>query len=176
MISVLFTSQNSIYKELQQDSWDEKRNARKWPGGNAIITHPPCRAWGDHAHKSKHTEAEKQLAIFAIHKIRLWGGILEHPRKSKLWQELQLPLPGKTDQYGGYSICIRQNWYGHKAQKETLLYIVGIKQKELPPIPITFDTVTNTIENMSKKQREHTPIKLAQWLIETATKIENNKK
>lgn len=175
MISVLFTTENSIYKKLRQDCWDIKRDARKWPGGNAIIAHPPCRGWGDHAHKSKHTESEKQLAVWAIHKIRMWGGILEHPRKSKLWPEMNLPLPGQKDKYGGYSICIKQSWYGHRAQKETLLYIVGINIKQIPLIPITYHTVTNTIENMGKHERETTPIQLAEWLIKTANQIENNK-
>lgn len=173
MISVIFTRRDSIYKHLNQDCWDKTRNAHKWPGGNAIIAHPPCRAWGDYSWKSNHTPEEKQLAIWAIHKIRLWGGILEHPRKSKIRQ--YLPEPGKIDKWGGYTIYIQQKWFGHPAEKETLLYIVGIKQQELPLIPITFDTTTNTIQNMSIRQREHTPIKLAQWLIYIANQIENNK-
>lgn len=175
MISVLFTQKRSIYHELNQDCWDETRDARRWPGGNAIITHPPCRAWGNYRHKSRHSESEKQLAIFSIHKIRLWGGILEHPRTSKIWKELQLPKPGQPDLFGGFTIAIKQSWFGHKAEKETILYIVGITEKQLPPIPITFDLVPNTIEKMSKNQREHTPIKLAKWLILTTNLIEQNK-
>ena len=28
------------------DCWDIERNALNWPGGNPIVAHPPCRAWG----------------------------------------------------------------------------------------------------------------------------------
>lgn len=174
MISILFARKKSVYNTLNVDKWDKTRDARKWPGGSVIIAHPPCRGWGDHKWKSKHDESELRLAIMAIHKIRLWGGILEHPRKSKLWKEMNLPLPGLKDKWGGYSICIKQSWFGHRAEKETLLYIVGIPEKELPPIPLSLDTITNTIENMGQPEREHTPIKLAIWLIQTATLIAKN--
>jgi hypothetical protein len=177
MISILFTQNNSIYKKLKQDCWNKDRNARTWPGGNAIIAHPPCRAWGKFWWKSLHDDAEIQLAIFAINKIRLYGGIMEHPRTSGIWKYrgLQLPKPGTTDKYGGFTICIKQSWFGHRAEKETILYIVGLTEKEIPAIPITFDVVPNRVEYMCKAERERTPKDLALWLIETATIIENKK-
>lgn len=92
-----------------------------------------------------------------------------------------LPKPGVIDQYGGFSLCINQSWFGHKAEKNTLLYIVGTTPKKIPPIPISFDTVIFTVSSKIKKksgrrlkieipksEREKTPLKLAEWLIKLA--------
>jgi hypothetical protein len=181
MISALYVRNDSIYKQLEIDCWDVERDARNWPGGNPIIAHPPCRAWGQLAHLAKPREGEKGLAIHAIGLIRMWGGILEHPRTSKLWRELNLPMPGVLDNYGGYTLLVNQNWWGHKAEKKTFLYIVGCPQKELPPIPISFDAIQYTIaskikkksgrrqkKEITKKEREQTPIEFAKWLITVA--------
>lgn len=174
-ITILFTKINSIYETLNVDCWNHKRDARRWPGGNACIAHPPCRSWGNYHWKSQHTQSEKDLAKLAIHKIRLYGGILEHPRTSKLWKEMNLPLPGKPDQYGGYTILINQSWFGHRAEKKTFLYIVGIPETELPNIPYSLDAITKGIQYMGKAERERTPIQLCKWLIHIAEKIEQKK-
>lgn len=178
--AVLFTRRDSIYKTLGVDCWDIGRDARKWPGGTPIVAHPPCRAWGQLAHLAKPRPDEKELALFSIEQIRKYGGVLEHPRGSRLWPEY-LPLPGSFDEYGGYSICVDQSWWGHKARKSTLLYIVGCPQKDLPPIPLNFDCIKYTVSSRIKKksgrramkeitkiEREQTPIEFAKWLIEVA--------
>lgn len=169
MVTILYTKKNSIYNTLNVDTWDIHRDARKWPGGNPIIAHPPCRMWGDHHWKAKGTKEEATLAIHAILMTRLYGGITEHPQKSKLWKIMKLPLPGQRDQYGGWTLSISQKWFGHRAEKKTFLYIVGIKPGEVPEYPIKLHKPTNTIENMAKPEREHTPIQFAQWLIKTAS-------
>ena len=179
-VSALFVRNDSIYKELGVDSWDKERNALEWPGGNPLIAHPPCRAWGQLAHMAKPEPGEKELAFFAIDMIRKNGGVLEHPRASKLWPEF-LPMPGKIDEYGGYSVCVDQFWWGHKAKKNTLLYIVGCPIEELPAIPMRFDAVQYTVSSKIKKksgrrikkeipksEREKTPIDFAKWLIDVA--------
>jgi hypothetical protein len=179
-ISALFVRKDSIYKTLGVDCWDIERDALNWQGGNPIVAHPPCRAWGKFSWAAKPRPGEKELAIKAIEWIREWGGVLEHPASSRLWPELSLPKPGRYDEYGGFSICIDQFWFGHKAQKRTLLYICGCNQADLPPTPIRFDAVTHCV-NVNKKnkfgrrpgikqeitraEREQTPIELARWLI-----------
>ena len=192
MISVLYVRSDSVYKSLGVDCWDIERDARKWPGGNPIVAHPPCRAWGKLKAFAKPRLDEKELARQAIRDIRKYGGVLEHPRHSSLWKEMSLPAPGTVDAFGGYSICVDQYWWGHKAQKKTLLYICGCPIKDLPPIPIKFDAVThyvgypkswrgkprNGMREVSKKEREATPIELAKWLILVAEKcqIQTNQK
>ena len=181
-VSALFVRNDSIYKTLGVDCWDKNRNALDWPGGNPIIAHPPCRAWGQLSHMAKPEPGEKELAFFAINMIRKHGGILEHPRASKLWPKY-LPLPGRVDKYSGYSICVDQFWWGHKAKKNTLLYIVGLSLNELPVMPMKFDAVQYTVSSKIKKksgrrtkkeitknEREATPIDFAKWLIEVASR------
>lgn len=183
-ISALFVRKDSIYKQLGVDCWDIERDARLWPGGNPIIAHPPCWAWGKLAHLAKPRPDEKELAIWSINQIRKFGGVLEHPRASKLWQEMQLPVGNQIDEFGGFSISVNQHWWGHKAEKRTLLYIVGIKPKELPEMPLNFNAVeyvvtsskkNNGKKEISKKAREATPPDFAKWLIELAEKCKVKK-
>lgn len=171
-ISVLYTREKSIYNQLGTDNWDIKKDARKWPGGNPIIAHPPCRGWGNYRHLAKTRNGEHALAIHAIIMIRLWGGILEHPQGSKIWK--QLPKPGQYDQYGGFTISINQSWFGHRATKKTMLYMVGTQYNAIT-YPISLDCTTNTIENMGKAERERTPIEFAKWLINITKSLNKQK-
>jgi len=179
MVSILFTQAKSIYNTLNVDCWDIERDARKWPGGNPVVAHPPCRAWGRLSQFAKPRPDEKQLALYAVDMVRKHGGVLEHPYGSTLWNEVPLPMPGKKDTWGGYSILVNQNWWGHKAQKKTLLYIVGCTPDKLPPIPISFDAIEYVVRParngtgakiITKKEREATPIRFAEWLIRVADK------
>lgn len=181
-VAVLFAREDSIYKMLGADCWDISRDARNYPGNKPVIAHPPCRAWGQLSHMAKPRPDEKKLALFAIEMVRKYGGVLEHPRASKLFPAY-LPLPGLKDEYGGYSICVDQFWWGHKCKKNTLLYIVGCAEKDLPPIPLRFDAVTHIIgtsgrrkngtrytgkKEVTKQEREATPVAMAEWLLSTA--------
>ena len=178
LVSALFVRSDSIYKNLGVDCWDIERNALNWPGGNPIIAHPPCRSWGQLSHFAKPLPGEKELAFFAIENIRKYGGVLEHPRASRLWPDY-LPVPGLIDEYGGYSISVDQFWWGHKAKKSTLLYVVGCPISKLPVMPIRFDAIEYVVsrsanskrglkKEISKKEREATPIDFAKWLIDLA--------
>ena len=181
-IAVLFIQEKSIYNKLGCDCWDIIRDAKNFPGGKPVISHPPCRAWGRLYKLAKPSPGEKELAILAIKIVQENGGILEHPRNSKLFPTY-IPLPGSKDKFGGYSISIDQFWFGHRCKKDTLLYIVGCDQKNLPPVPIRFDAITHVIstnkrnkknkkcsgkKEVSKREREATPRALAEWLIKTA--------
>ena len=83
-VAVLFARTDSNYKNIQGcDVWDEERNVLMWKGGLPVIAHPPCRAWGAFAMFAKPVDGEKELALFAVEKIRQFGGVLEHPKASK---------------------------------------------------------------------------------------------
>ena len=176
-MAALFVRKDSVYKKMGLDCWDIERDARLFPGGMPVIAHPPCRAWGRLRAFAKPRPDEKELAIFAIEQIRKNGGVLEHPQGSLLWPEI-LPLPGRTDQFGGFTISINQSWFGHRAEKKTFLYICGISKKQMPPVPISFDLVTHVVAQFSKNkikrpeiskaEREHTPLHLAKWLYDLA--------
>src|ERR1700748_1108174 len=112
IVTVLYARTDSIYKALGVDCFDIERDARTWKGGNPVIAHPPCRAWGRLAQFSKPRPGEKELAIHGLSMVRKWGGVLEHPYGSTLWDEIRLnmPLPGQKDEYGGYMLCVNQSW------------------------------------------------------------------
>jgi hypothetical protein len=184
MIAVLFARADSYYKTLPEcDVWDAERDARKWPGGCPVVAHPPCRAWGGLSHMAKPRHDEKDLARWAVAQVRQWGGVLEHPKKSKLWADQGLPRTG-YDAYDGWTLPIFQSSFGHRAEKATLLYIVGCKPENIPDLPLQLGRATHVVGNgttnhpqpgdagyrpaIRHAEREHTPPELARWLLELA--------
>lgn len=168
MTDVLFTQKGSIYQTLNCNCYDIKKDARTYPGGIAIH-HPPCGPWGNYSKKSMHTQSEKDLAIWSINKVRLFGGVVEHPASSKIWSEMSIG-PG-YDKYGGFILSIDQYWFGHQSKKPTYLYIVGLKHSEIPDYPIQLPYHYRSLEDLSKKQRASTPVALANYLIQLIKKI-----
>jgi hypothetical protein len=143
-----------------------------------LIAHPPCRAWG-RLRQFAHPEAgEKELALFALAAVRKYGGALEHPAESTLWIDACLPRPGRMpDACGGYTAQIDQFQFGHRAEKTTWLYIVGCHPDDLPPTPTRDDAPAHCVRptkayprlpSVTKPEREHTPLALAEWLCEVA--------
>ena len=182
-IAILFARADSIYKTMAgTDVYDIDRDARTWVGGSPLVAHPPCRAWGQLSHMAKPRPDEKDLARWSVVQIRKYGGVLEHPSASKLWPEMGLPSPGKVDEYGGWTLPIHQHWFGHKAEKSTLLYIVGCHPGDEPTMPMVLGKaryVVGSSLHRNKKatwarpeipyaEREHTPPSLAVWLVELA--------
>jgi hypothetical protein len=183
-VAVLFARADSVYKSLPGcDVWDAERDARKWPGGCAVVAHPPCRAWGRLAHMANPRSDEKDLARWAVQQVRTWGGVLEHPAGSKLWADQGLPRPGSVDAFGGWTFGIHQHDWGHKAEKATWLYIVGIGSRGIPDVPLRPGAATHVIASstarqhrghpmfrpeVTKAEREHTPPSLAEWLVALA--------
>lgn len=180
-VAVLFARADSIYKTMPQcDVYDIERDARTYRGGLPIIAHPPCRAWGGLRHFAKPQFGERKLAIWSVLHIRRNGGVLEHPISSKLWSTMRLPKPGQRDAFGGFTLPIHQHWFGHRAQKKTLLYIVGCEPADIPDLPLSLSYPTHVVGDVgratlgtdrpevSKAEREATPPALAEWLVELA--------
>lgn len=88
----------------------------------------------------------------AVEQVRKWGGVLEHPAGSKLWEHyahrtdgMCLPYPETHpdwdvptgDNCSGYTIEVDQVEWGHVARKRTWLYLVGVPRSalEAPPFP-----------------------------------------
>ncbi|SMC24275.1 hypothetical protein SAMN02745857_01805 [Andreprevotia lacus DSM 23236] len=146
-VAVLFARADSTYKSLPGcDVWDAARDARCWNGGAPVVAHPPCRAWGRLRQFAKPRDDERDLAPYAIERVRAEGGVLEHPAHSSLWDVLSLPKPGQgRDEFGGWTLPVMQHWWGHRAEKATWLYIVGINAAELPEIPMVLGSSTHVI-------------------------------
>ena len=181
LVSVLFARADSVYKSMPGvDVWDADRDALHWPGGTPVVCHPPCRAWGRLRHFAKPRANEKDLARFAVANVRKWGGVLEHPAQSTLWADQWLPLGAAMDCHGGWTLAVPQKWWGHKAEKETWLYIVGVGRKDIPNMPIQLHEATHVVQStrhdsrphISKADRERTPPAFARWLVELARACE----
>lgn len=189
-VAVLFARRDSVYKTLPgTDVWDEDRDALKWPGGAPVVAHPPCRLWGGLSHFSSAPISEKFLAIWSVRQIRTYGGVLEHPSTSRLFSKTALapdwPLPigGERDSFGGFTVKMPQWWFGHKAEKMSYFYVCGINAKDLPDIALKLGEAEWVVKSalglkrslergekpqITKPEREHTPVALAEWLLETA--------
>lgn len=181
-VAALFVRTDSVYKTLPGvDAWDAERDARKWSGGCPVVAHPPCRLWAKLRQFAKSTDpvSERALAVQAVQAVQAWGGVLEHPAESTLWAHCGLPLPGRApDRFGGWTAEVRQCDWGHKAEKLTWFYIVGVHPDDLPAIPARREP-TGVIKPqrgvprdgrkiVTKAEREHTPPDLARWLVELA--------
>lgn len=165
-VAVLFAHRHSAYKAFDlADVYDEDRNALCYAGSLPVVAHPPCRSWGRLRHLSKHSEAERDLAIFAVDQVRRCGGVLEHPSFSTLWPAAGLPYPGQRDAFGGLTYTINQSWFGHRAPKLTWLYVVGAS---IPPVPFALGLPAGRVELMGRTEREKTPVDLAKWLLDLA--------
>jgi hypothetical protein len=141
---------------------------------------------GDAAGAGKPRADEKDLARFAVEVIRKNGGVLEHPEWSTLWSDRTMPQPGAApDIFGGWSLSVDQFWWGHRARKRTWLYVVGISPAEIPVWPLRLDAITHVVARskrkgvrrpeLSKKEREATPVEFARYLISIIDKIKARK-
>lgn len=186
MIPILFARQDSAYKNYPDfDVYDIDRDARKYAGSNAVIAHPPCRAWGCLSHMAKPRHDEKELALFSVDLVRKLGGIVEHPYSSKLWNTCSMNMQDlQKDEYGGFLVTIDQFDFGHVARKNTRLYICGIDPEQLPALPPQrTDTPTRSIagnvkgtKRCTQYQREYTPNALIFYMKDVYNLIEWNKK
>jgi hypothetical protein len=182
-VAVLFARCDSIYKTMPDvDVYDIEPDARNFNGTCPVVAHPPCRAWGRLRGFARPRPDETELAFFAIRAVQKNGGCLEHPLASSIWSAGGLPAPGSIDKFGGWTFPISQSWFGHRARKDTWIYVVGVKPLDLPPYPLFLGRETHVISTslragqaghrpeVSDAEREHTPAALAEWLVEIARK------
>jgi hypothetical protein len=112
-------------------------DARIYNGPYPVIAHPPCNRWGSMSHMKRSVDFAKIGADggcfeSALKSVRAWGGVIEHPAKSKAWTIYHLSKPKAyhrtaRDLHGGFSIFVNQCHYGHLALKPTWLYICGYR-------------------------------------------------
>jgi hypothetical protein len=134
------------------------------------IFHPPCRRWARLAHfvageGSQQAEEERQLALWSMAMCRRFGGVVEHPITSRLWQAAGCLSPGVRDAHGGVLITLQQGDFGHRAPKATGLYIVGAA---VPATPFHLVDAAGRVERMCRAERERTPPQFAALLVHLA--------
>jgi len=198
MISALFVESNGVYYDDDRiDPWDLDRDAFFFKGPNKVIAHPPCQRWGRywgggpmlHGTKNQKIKGDDGGCFAqALWAARSFGGVLEHPEASHAWPWYGLAKPPrsggwvKADNYGGWTCCVSQGYYGHRGQKLTWLYSVNTNRPDLkwgkcPGKQLMEDRFhskdektrlrkTGICQRMSKKQRAATPKEFKELLIE----------
>jgi hypothetical protein len=139
VIAALYVERGGVYYGLPHiDPWDRQRDARLYAGPYRVIAHPPCERWGRYWGGAPWQLERKTLGddggcfAAALAAVRRYGGVLEHPEASHAWSWHELNVPPRiggwvvADWEGGWTCCIEQGWYGHRARKATWLYACGI--------------------------------------------------
>lgn len=188
-VAALYIDPRGPYPRIDGvECWDESRDARAYDGPLPVVAHPPCGPWG-HIRR-QYRGSEHDCAPHAVEQVRRYGGVLEHPAGSLLWEAEGLPYPDMgRDMYGGVSIEIDQVEWGHVARKTTWIYVIGPTQLATasvllgnPPYPGRAPThwvsgsrnnkrggsVPPGIKICSAQQRRRTPPLLAEALVEIA--------
>lgn len=169
-VAVLFCRSDSVYLSFAVDVWDRERDALAYSGPWPVVAHPPCRGWGRLRHLAKPRVGELDCGLFAVWAARQWGGVVEHPAGSLLWDACGLPLPGAgVDASGGWTLRVRQSRWGHGADKWTWLYVVGCPPERVPELPPD-RSGGRVVERMCGAERERTPPAFAHWLLTLAAR------
>ena len=200
-VAALFVETGGVYSGLPGvDPWDRARDARLYAGPYPVIAHPPCERWGRYWGGAPTTWPRLKLGddkgcfAAALSAVRRWGGVLEHPEGSHAWNAFGLRTPPKSGGWveadyqgfaGGWTCCVEQGWYGHRARKATWLYACHVELPELrwgraPGDFVRLDegyhgaeeraraVRTGACQRLSKRQRAATPIPFRDVLLSIA--------
>lgn len=190
-VASLFVETGGTYFGLPHvDPWDKGRDARLYRGSAPVVAHPPCQLWGSMAFVNharwggEHNRPGNDGGCFesALRSVQRWGGVLEHPAKSRAWNAYGLTQPVAV----GWQRCLTGGWvcevwqsaYGHRANKATWLYYFG---NALPP-ELRWDRPVGTHQvgfhdqrgparnkpTLSKKEANATPTEFRDALIALA--------
>lgn len=190
-VAALFVDRNGPYPSMPDvDAWTIERDARYYAGPHPVVAHPPCGAWGTLRHLASRSLNEKDCGPSAVNSVFLYGGALEQPAKSKLWEHCGLPLPFEKTNVAreGFSISVQQVAWGHVARKSTWLFFFGIERdlvlagirrggtpthwvsgsRRRKGGAVRGGLVPLGIKVCSDEQRRRTPVLFAQWLVSLA--------
>lgn len=185
IVAALYVLQDGPYSTLPKvDLWDEARDARLYAGPHPVVAHPPCGRWGMFFHKGGKAHAglgdDHGCFKHALACVDAYGGVLEHPWRSKAFGTFGLPRPERGAWHctleGGWVTEVDQGRYGHRAIKATWLYYVGA-----PPPALDWSHATHhpTVarrpgrtgvgcDALSRRQRAETPLLFAELLLRLA--------
>ncbi len=190
MIAALYVAPGGVYYDLPDvEPWGlPEKDAREYAGPYPVVAHPPCQRWSMLAAVVEARYGIKRgedggLFEATLATVRRWGGVLEHPAQSKAWDKYNLNKPQRSggwvnaDFQGGWTCCIEQGNYGHRARKATWLYVIGCDS--LPSLKwgkssaiawvshCEYDTYPH-VERLSKKEAAATPLEFRDLLLDIA--------
>lgn len=198
MIAALYVQKGGCYFGLDGvDPWDEARDARTYAGPFPVVAHPECKRWGRYWGGAPSTWPrlikgdDGGQFVAALAAVRRWGGVLEHPEGSHAWRAFDLNAPPRdggwvvADWQGGWTCCVEQGWYGHRARKATWLYANSVDLPSLrwgraPGDFVRLDEgfhsteerrraiKTGACQRLSAKQRSATPTEFRDLLLSIA--------
>lgn len=135
MIAALYVHSGGVYFGLPGVTpWDKTKDARRYCGPWPVVAHPPCERWGRYWSGGPSATVRRKRGddagcfAAALQAVRMWGGVLEHPADSSAWEVFGLMYPPRSggwvvaDWDGGWTCCVEQGHYGHRARKATWLY------------------------------------------------------
>lgn len=138
-VAALYVQPRGCYFGLPDvDPWDKERDARLYDGPHPVVAHPPCERWGRYWGGAPTTWPrlvkgdDGGCFAAALASVRKWGGVLEHPEGSHAWRAFGLNIPPRdggwvnADFEGGWTCCVEQGAYGHKARKATWLFACDV--------------------------------------------------
>lgn len=193
-IAALYVDSKGPYPTFPAvDCYDESRDARRYPGPFAVVAHPPCGPWGGLRHmrvpSRERRDRDRELGPIAVAQVRRWGGVLEQPARSKLWEACAIAPPPEHDGFG-FSVEVEQVAWGHPARKKTWLYLVGIDPARVLDGMRIGGTPTHWVSGgrdvnrkgsggvvppgikvCSAQQRRRTPLEFARWLCQLARSV-----
>ena len=191
LCAALFVQPDGCYSGLASvDAWPEARDARNYLGPLPVVAHPPCQLWGAMAAVNyarwggEHNRPGNDGGCFAsaLVSVRRFGGVLEHPAKTRAWAAYGLTKPTGTGWQllddGGWVGEVWQSAYGHRANKATWLYYCGA----LPPFDLRWERPSGTHQvghpdqrgkaankpTLGKREANATPVEFRDALIELA--------
>ena len=196
-IAALFVLPDGPYADVPGvECWGPERDARLYAGPYPVIAHPPCERWGRYwfggpsARVRRIKGDDHGCFEAALNAVQRFGGVLEHPAASSAWKAFGLMEPPRAggwivaDWYGGWTCCVDQGHYGHRAQKATWLYakvkatrlpmlIWGKSSRRVRLLDQGFHSreerrrkiQTGTCQRLSKRQRMETPIEFRDVLL-----------
>ncbi len=197
-VAALFVDPKGVYPTLvgAENCWDLGRDARTYAGPHPVVAHPPCQLWVNMAAVNWKRYGRQRPAWYpggtdegcfaaALHAVRRYGGVLEHPAGSHAWRAHGLREPHR-DQWTGffwtsnpydmseYRVCeVWQSAYGHKARKRTWLLYCGKR----PPFELRWSRTPGTHQvgwfdrvkpTVGKREASATPEAFARTLIDLA--------
>lgn len=194
-VAALYVDPRGPYPKLEGvECWGlPERDARNYAGPHPVVAHPPCGPWASLRHLSR--GEHRDCGPRAVEQVRAFGGVLEQPAGSLLWQSCGLPLPRPRDhrspeQPREFALEVEQVAWGHVARKKTWLLFVGIRYDVVVASSRYGGTPTHWcsggrkhtrkgsggfvplgIKVCSAQQRRRTPPAFAEWLVSLARSV-----
>jgi hypothetical protein len=145
VIAALYVETGGVYYGLPDaDPWDIRRDARLYAGPWPVVAHPPCARWGRYWSGGPSARVRRELGddggcfAAALAAVNQWGGVLEHPEATHAWRAFGIVAPPRSGGWvragmwqPGWTCCVEQGHYGHRARKATWLYAYGLELPEL---------------------------------------------